>query len=449
MGYYLRMHSEIRDRLTDLRATEPGVSRLVGEAVVALLDAGESLGPPLVLPLESVLRPPDDPRQDLGYPYQRQLEALQKVRRGVADMATSRKRVELQIDQLRQSAARLASQRRDALDSGKEDLAREARNREAGVQDQLSDLGRQLASLKGEEERLIIACRRLQARVDAFRTKRETIKASHTAAEASLAVRDAFASIGEDLIGEDLIGEDLIGEDTGGEDTGGRDLNNAEAAEPPAPGSGPLAAGETPGETPEGSRDLSPASGDAIGPSDPGGAAAPPGMMELRPGAPDSGAAGLLFVMEPRDTAVLVAWVEDPGGSPEEYQKLMPVAAARLAMAQPAPNATSASRGGFFSYEEESFLDEFFPGEETEVEIGAAALVARHRGHTLAGARERMRLTQAQVANRMNVREERVSAIERAEPGAAEVRTLAAYVRALGGRLEIIADIGGERIVLR
>ena len=71
MGYYLRMHSEIRDRLTDLRATEPGVSRLVGEAVVALLDAGESLGPPLVLPLESVLRPPDDPRQDLGYPYQR------------------------------------------------------------------------------------------------------------------------------------------------------------------------------------------------------------------------------------------------------------------------------------------------------------------------------------------------------------------------------------------
>jgi transcriptional regulator with XRE-family HTH domain len=60
-----------------------------------------------------------------------------------------------------------------------------------------------------------------------------------------------------------------------------------------------------------------------------------------------------------------------------------------------------------------------------------------------------MQLTQAQVASRMNVREERVSAIERAEPGAAEVRTLAAYVRALGGTLEIIADIGGERIVLR
>jgi hypothetical protein len=53
------------------------------------------------------------------------------------------------------------------------------------------------------------------------------------------------------------------------------------------------------------------------------------------------------------------------------------------------------------------------------------------------------------VAGRLRVRQERVSAIERAEPGATEVRTLAAYVRALGGRLEIIADIGGERIMLR
>ena len=49
----------------------------------------------------------------------------------------------------------------------------------------------------------------------------------------------------------------------------------------------------------------------------------------------------------------------------------------------------------------------------------------------------------------MNVRLERVDAIERGEPGATEVRTLAAYVRALGGRLEIIAHIGAERIILR
>src|SRR3974390_1842647 len=82
------------------------------------------------------------------------------------------------------------------------------------------------------------------------------------------------------------------------------------------------------------------------------------------------------------------------------------------------------------------------------LEQQAARLAARNRAHTLAEARQRMRLTQAQGARRMDVRQERGSAIERAEPGATEVRTLAAYVRALGGRLEIVAHIGSERIVL-
>ena len=164
--------------------------------------------------------------------------------------------------------------------------------------------------------------------------------------------------------------------------------------------------------------------------------------------------------MEPQDTAVVLAWVEDPGRSLDDYQEVIRLAASRLAMAQAAgaPEAmaqaagapeAAAPPGGFVAYDAESFLDEFFPGEETEVEIAAAALVARHRAHTLAEARQRMRLTQAQVAARMDVRQERVSAIERAEPGATEVRTLAAYVRALGGTLEIIADIDGERVVLR
>ncbi len=170
--------------------------------------------------------------------------------------------------------------------------------------------------------------------------------------------------------------------------------------------------------------------------------------MELRPGAPDYPRAGLLFIVEPSETAVLVSWVEDPGGSRRDYREAVEAATARLAVTQ-AEDAATDPAAAFISYDAESFLDEFFPGAETEVEIGAGALVARSRAHTLAEARQRMRLTQAQMAERMNVRQERVSAIERAEPGATEVRTLSAYVRALGGRLDIIADIGGERIMLR
>src|SRR6266568_2867849 len=107
MGYQLRMHQEIRAWLTGLRRTEPELARLVGEAVLALLDAGETLGPPLVVPLGSALRPPEDPRQTLDYAYQRQLEMLTQVRRGVADVATSRKRVELQMNTLQQQQNKL------------------------------------------------------------------------------------------------------------------------------------------------------------------------------------------------------------------------------------------------------------------------------------------------------------------------------------------------------
>jgi phage shock protein A/DNA-binding XRE family transcriptional regulator len=425
MAYQLRMHNEIRDWLTDLRGTEPELARLVCEAVLAVIDAGGSLGPPLVVPLESVLRPPDDPREALDLSYQRQLEALTKVRRGVADVATSRKRVEVQISQLEQTAAQLATQREHALDAGREDLASEARTREAGVQEQLSGLRRHLLILTGEEERLTAASQRLQAKVDAFRTQKETIKATYTAAEASQAVREAFADIGADAA-------DL-------------EVTSAEADASSGFASASTAANELLQEI----RDLTPPSQGSSEPTDRDDIPLPPGMMELRPDAPGDVRVSLLFVVEPQDTAVLVALVQDPGGSPDEYQQVIPIATARLAMAQSGPPATAASPVAFTSYDTESFLEEFFPGEETEVEIGAAALVARNRAHTLAEARQRMRLTQAQVAGRMNVRQERVSAIERAEPGTTEVRTLAAYVRALGGRLEIIAYIGDERIMLR
>jgi hypothetical protein len=182
MSYELQMHTKIHDWLTGLRGTEPEVARLVGEAVLAMLEAGASLGPPLVVPLETALLPPADPREALDYSYQRQLE-------------------------------------------------------------EISDL--------------------------------------------TATFPDGSGSADDDAV------------------------------------------------------------------------VAPPGLMELRPGAPGSMPAGLLG---------------------------------------------------------------------TEVEIGAAALIARHRARTLAQARQLTGLTQAQVAGRMRVRQERVSAIERADPGATEIRTLAAYV---------------------
>jgi phage shock protein A len=141
----------------------------------------------------------EDPRETLDYSYQRQLEMLTKVRRGVADVATSRKRVELQMNQLQQSSNKLEDQARKALSMGREDLAREALSRKASSQSQLNDLQAQYAQLQGEEEKLTVASQRLQAKVDAFRTRKETIKATYTAAEAQTRINEAFSGISEEM----------------------------------------------------------------------------------------------------------------------------------------------------------------------------------------------------------------------------------------------------------
>lgn len=141
----------------------------------------------------------EDPRETLDYSYTKQQELLQKVRRGVADVATSRKRIELQIQQLQQSSDKLQGQAQQALSAGREDLAREALTRKAGLQQQIADLQVQLAQLQAEEEKLINASQRLQAKVEAFRTKKETLKASYTAAEAQTKINEAFTGISEEM----------------------------------------------------------------------------------------------------------------------------------------------------------------------------------------------------------------------------------------------------------
>jgi phage shock protein A len=141
----------------------------------------------------------EDPREVLDYSYSKQLELLQQVRRGVADVATSRKRVELQLTGLQQSADKLDGQARQALAVGRDDLAREALTRRTAILAQGSDLQTQETSLQAEEEKLTLASQRLQAKVDAFRTRKETIKATYTAAEAETHISEAVTGISEEM----------------------------------------------------------------------------------------------------------------------------------------------------------------------------------------------------------------------------------------------------------
>src|ERR1700756_1021306 len=141
----------------------------------------------------------EDPRETLDYSYQRQLEMLTQVRRGVADVATSRKRLELQMNQLRQQQNKLEGQAKQALGAGREDLAREALSRRSTLQTQYADLETPYHSLQADEEKLTAASQRLQAKVEAFRTQKETIKATYTAAEAQTRIGEAVSGISEEM----------------------------------------------------------------------------------------------------------------------------------------------------------------------------------------------------------------------------------------------------------
>jgi phage shock protein A len=141
----------------------------------------------------------EDPRETLDYSYERQMDLLQQMRRSVTDVATARKRVELQAQQLQKSANKLDEQARQALEHGREDLAREALTRRATIRSQAADLKQQHDQLRMEEAKLVEASRRLEAKVQAFRTRKETIKATYSAAEAQTKIGEAVSGISEEM----------------------------------------------------------------------------------------------------------------------------------------------------------------------------------------------------------------------------------------------------------
>src|SRR5215207_8519863 len=149
--------------------------------------------------LSKLLDRAEDPAETLDYSYEKQLELLQNVKRGIADVVTSKKRLQLQSTQLEQSLVKLEQQARQALAQGREDLARAALERKAAVQSQLQGLDQQVAQLEAQQEKLVASERQLSAKIEAFRSQKEVIKAQYSAAEAQVRIGEAATGIGEQM----------------------------------------------------------------------------------------------------------------------------------------------------------------------------------------------------------------------------------------------------------
>jgi phage shock protein A len=147
----------------------------------------------------SMLDRAEDPGQTLDYSYQKQLEQLQNLRRSIADVVTSEKRLELQKAQLTTDINRYDDQARRALSLNQEDLARQALERKQGIQAQLAGFDTQIEQLKGQQQKFLDMQERLQARVEAFRNQKEMVKATYGAAQAQVKIQESVSGISEEM----------------------------------------------------------------------------------------------------------------------------------------------------------------------------------------------------------------------------------------------------------
>jgi phage shock protein A len=141
----------------------------------------------------------EDPAETLDYGYQKQLEMLQNVKKGIADVVTSKKRLQMQSEKLEQNVVKLDTQARQALAQGREDLARMALERKTLAQNELQTLDTQVAELERQQEALTQNEKKLRAKIEAFRTKKEVIKAQYSAAEAQVRISEAANGVGEQM----------------------------------------------------------------------------------------------------------------------------------------------------------------------------------------------------------------------------------------------------------
>ncbi len=141
----------------------------------------------------------ENPADALDLAYEKQLEALQRVRRGIADVVTAQKQLEIQARQIEANRTRLDALARRALEQDREEVAASALTQSELVEGQLTGLRTQIDALTHQRENLEVAGGRLQARVSAMRTQKETLKAQYSAAQATVHAGETAAGISKEM----------------------------------------------------------------------------------------------------------------------------------------------------------------------------------------------------------------------------------------------------------
>jgi len=322
-GCALRMSGEIHDWLADLRGSDPATAMRVGQALAALMNEGAGLGDPLAVSTADTW--PWVLAEALDRSYEERLDGLRSLRRGVADAAVLVRDIQDQVAGLESAQATLEDRRRRAEEAGRSQEAAQVAGQLATARQQAAELRGLLPKVTESRDRLSEVTGRRQARADAFRARKEVLKASYAAASSSLVARGAMAAL------------DLAGDNGGQPQEDGEAISAAEAR-------------LLRDVTAQMEREL-------------GQHAWPEGLMDLRPGAPDDTGIRILFAIEPPGTALLIAVLEGPEAVADQYAEAI-LASADLLHRVRAGQAPEAAAHGYDDMR--SFLAELYPGHHGE-----------------------------------------------------------------------------------
>jgi hypothetical protein len=371
--YRLRLPVQVGEWLAHLHGHDPVAGTEVAAALVALMSAEELPGPPLVtIPTKPQ---PQDAREVLDYGYHELLEHLGVVRRRVAHIASRRRAAELLLETMRE-------------DPDVDPVV-------------LADSERQVAEARQLEDQVTGQVQRLQARVDAFRTRKEVLKATYTAKEAQARIREAFEELGEAL-------DEVDDEET---DAAAEEDDDA-VPEQAAPGL-------------EGSAD-----------SD----------IQVLTADPFGADIGVLFAVEPPGTITVLTVLEGRDTIEASMGDALDVAGELLGETRAEAFAADADEDWQAFGGTEEFLTWLAPERNAAIARRAATLAT---AVSLRDLREGRGLSLGALASLTGLSELTLADIERLGPRSATVlQYLAAYQRALGVRLELTAVIDGEPHVL-
>jgi phage shock protein A len=141
----------------------------------------------------------EDPNELLDLSYEKMIAGLQDTKRHLADVVTEQKSLERQIDAAQQEAARADGDARTALQAGREDLARSALSTKQGALQKVDSLRQAHGNIAAQANKLVAYQKKLQERIEQFRTQKEVMKSSYAAAHAQVKVTESLTGVGENL----------------------------------------------------------------------------------------------------------------------------------------------------------------------------------------------------------------------------------------------------------